>query len=63
MGLWESPTNSERFYAIRRAIKTSCNGDLGMASRRVIRPEKIKRLAREILKRFTENRIEQIKLL
>jgi len=51
------------FIAIRRAIKTSRNGDLGMASRRVIRTEKVKRLAREILERFTESRTEQIKLL
>ena len=51
------------FIAIRRAIKTSRNGDLGIASRRVISPEKVKRLAREILEWFTENRTEQIKLL
>ena len=51
------------FIAIRRAIKTSRNGDLGMAARRVISPEKVKRLAREILESFTESRTEQIKLL
>ena len=51
------------FIAIRRAIKTSRNGDLGMASRRVIRPEKVKRLAREIIEWFTESRADQIKLL
>jgi tetratricopeptide (TPR) repeat protein len=51
------------FIAIRRAIKTSRNGDLGMASRRVIRPEKVNRLAREILECFKESRTEQIKLL
>ena len=51
------------FIAIRRAIKTSRNGDLGMVSRRVIGTEKVKRLACEILGMFTENRTEQIKLL
>lgn len=51
------------YIAIRRAIKTSRNGDLGMASRRVIGPEKVKRLAGEILEQFTESRTEQIKLL
>lgn len=51
------------FIAIRRAIKTSSNGDLGMASRRVIGPEKVKRLAREIFERFSESGTEQIKLL
>ena len=51
------------FIAIRRAIKTSRNGDLGIASRRVIRPEKVKRLAREIIEWFTESRADQIKLL
>ena len=51
------------FIAIRRAIKTSSNGDLGMASRRVIGPEKVKRLAREIFERFSEGGTEQIKLL
>ena len=51
------------FIAIRRAIKTSRVRDLDMASRRVIGPEKVKRLAREIIEWFSESRTQQIKLL
>jgi predicted ATP-grasp superfamily ATP-dependent carboligase len=63
MESWGSPRTLRDFIAVRRAIKTSSNGDLGMASRKAISPEKVKRLAREILEWFTENRTEQIKLL
>jgi tetratricopeptide (TPR) repeat protein len=51
------------FIAVRRAMKNSSSGDLGMASRRIIGPAKITRLAQEISSGFKRNKTEQIKLL
>jgi tetratricopeptide (TPR) repeat protein len=51
------------FIAVRRAMKTSSSGDLGMASHRIIGTAKITRLAQEISGEFTRNKTEQIKLL
>ncbi len=44
------------FIAIRRAINKSRNGDLGMVSRRLTGPEKLKRLAGKIYRQFERER-------
>jgi hypothetical protein len=56
----EIQRNLKEFIAIRRAINKSSSGDLGLASRRLIRPEKIEKLASKIYEEFSRDKTGQM---